>query len=384
MKKSNFKQLKILTIICAIIASFFSSSNNSHHYFNVDIDPLIQIHNDNLDSILDVLPSLRFSNLYSLSATIDAAETKFYDENIGRPLAIKRSNYLSAKSALAYSSKDKKILFSKNPEEKIQPASLTKLFVIDYIYTIFNDNDVVNVDEDILSIVPEDSSVANLTPGKYYVSNLVAAMLVPSGNDAAYALCYAAASKLTEATTLSPQEGLNLFISYLDNYLKNEGYNDTSISNCSGFSYEDKSSCNDLLKVSIKLLENNNIKRIINSPIYYCSNVDGTNFEWINTNRCLHKNSIFYDQRITGFKTGSLDSIYNLISVIENDDEIILISLASPDNINRYYSNLYLMKEIGLDLSAEAAGIEITDEYIQEERFLEEQENLESLLPEIA
>ncbi len=315
---------------------------------------------------------------------VSAEEWRYYDEDNNRTTAIRRSNYLAADTALIYSKNRDEIMFESNSDKKIAPASLAKLFVIDYIYSIFDDSELISVDTNILELVPEDSSVANIVPGNYYVSNLVAGMLVPSGNDAAYALCYAAAQKISGNSNIAPQEGLDLFIENLATYLKEQGYNDTIISNCSGFSYDDSSSCKDLLKVSKKLLENSYIRKVIQSPTYSSTNADGVRFEWVNTNRALQENSVFYDKRIKGFKTGSLNEIYNLISVLETaDDEYILIELAAKDNIRRYYSNVYLMKQIGLDLSAEAAGVSLTPEEIEAERQAEEHDKLDALLPEI-
>lgn len=69
-------------------------------------------------------------------------------------------------------------------------ASLTKLFAIDYALSKVNLEDIVEVNQEVLDIVPAGSSLANLKVGEYTVKQIMEAMLVPSGNDAAYALAY--------------------------------------------------------------------------------------------------------------------------------------------------------------------------------------------------
>ena len=50
--------------------------------------------------------------------------------------------------------------------------------------------DIVDVNQEVLELVPAGSSLANLYAGEYTVKQIMEAMLVPSGNDAAYALAY--------------------------------------------------------------------------------------------------------------------------------------------------------------------------------------------------
>ena len=81
-------------------------------------------------------------------------------------------------------------LFYEGDSQLPTVASLAKLFVIDYALEKVDLDDVVEVNQEVLELVPAGSSLANLTAGEYTVKQIMEAMLVPSGNDAAYALAY--------------------------------------------------------------------------------------------------------------------------------------------------------------------------------------------------
>ena len=92
----------------------------------------------------------------------------------------------NAKSLIAVDLSNNNDFVSKRANEQQTPASLAKLFVIDYATTLVDLDDVVLAKNEAISLTKQGSSVANIKEKKYYVKNLFAAMLVPSGNDAAY------------------------------------------------------------------------------------------------------------------------------------------------------------------------------------------------------
>ena len=70
-------------------------------------------------------------------------------------------------------------LFYEGDSQLPTVASLAKLFVIDYALTKVNLEDVIEVNQEVLDLVPAGSSLANLKVGKYTVKEIMEAMLVP-------------------------------------------------------------------------------------------------------------------------------------------------------------------------------------------------------------
>mgnify|MGYP001339149521 CR=1 FL=1 len=96
-----------------------------------------------------------------------------------------------ALSFSVYDMEQGKYLFYEGDSQLPTVASLAKLFVIDSALEKVNLEDIVEVNQEVLDLVPAGSSLANLKAGEYTVKQIMEGLLVPSGNDAAYALaCY--------------------------------------------------------------------------------------------------------------------------------------------------------------------------------------------------
>lgn len=321
------------------------------------------------------------------SAELFAAENSFPDEYPSRSQALRAAEDFKAEAALVYDLKNKTILFEKDSDKEVSPASLTKLFVIDFVLHFMKLEDTVEVTQETLDMVPEGSSIAALRPGKYSVYHLVGGMLIPSGNDAALALAVGAARTLKGDPNCDGDFALSVFNETFSKYLKEENYSASSLSTPSGFSYEDRSSAKDLLRVCLHLLENDHsgrLQSLMKSANYEGKSADGQAISWINTNRTLQKESLFFDRRAEGIKTGSLENCYNLITLIKDPEKTCLcITLGAPDEVRRYTDNMYLMKKAGLSLDASAAGYEESAEERAYEQNRKKQEELEKEIPEI-
>ncbi|URW85972.1 hypothetical protein M5E86_20950 [Blautia wexlerae] len=95
----------------------------------------------------------------------------------------------NAKSLILVDCSDDEIFVSKNENEPQIPASLAKLFVIEYASTLADLDSIVVADYGAISLTKPGSSVAQIKEKEYFLHNLFAAMLVPSGNDAALCGC---------------------------------------------------------------------------------------------------------------------------------------------------------------------------------------------------
>ncbi|MDO5718088.1 MAG: serine hydrolase [Tissierellia bacterium] len=243
---------------------------------------------------------------------------------------------LSSKAVGVYNLNSGEIIFEKSPDLKVAPASLAKLFVIDYALTILDMDEIVYIGEEIY-LVQEDSSLAYIQPGEMKVEDIIKAMLIPSGNDAANALAAASGRRIAGEETLNPQDAIDLFIDRLGEYLLQEGYQNTNITVPSGYNDENYTNIIDLKKVSFKLLENPVISNIVSSPYYIYTDDNGNTLKWENTNEMLNTSSRYYNPDITGVKTGSLDNNYNLISRYSRDEDYLIIVIGAGHASTRYY-----------------------------------------------
>ncbi len=102
----------------------------------------------------------------------------------------------------------------------IYPASTTKLLTALTALSILDPETVVEAGEEV-RLIKEHSSIAYILPGhKLSVEMLIEAMLLPSGNDAAYVLAAACGKKLSADDGMQPQKAVDTFVSEMNAYAK--------------------------------------------------------------------------------------------------------------------------------------------------------------------
>ena len=207
----------------------------------------------------------------------------------------------NAKSLIAVDLSNNNDFVSKRANEQQTPASLAKLFVIDYATTLVDLDDVVLAKNEAISLTKQGSSVANIKEKKYYVKNLFAAMLVPSGNDAAYVLADYCGGIISPKATTS-KERIEVFMKNLNEYLKQNDYKDTILYDPSGFDTEAHTTVLDLKEVVMDLLKNEWFKDIVSQTSYTATLPDGSMQTWKNTNTFLDPTSEYYNKNVIGVK----------------------------------------------------------------------------------
>lgn len=238
-----------------------------------------------------------------------------------------------------------KYLFYEGDGQLPTVASLSKLFAIDYALTKVKPEDIFEANEATLMLVPAGSSLANLIPGTYTAKQIMQAMLVPSGNDAAYVMAYNI-GKMDLGDGYSAKEYVNHFVKNHSAYLVREGYSKTDLFDPSGFSTQAATNLEDINRVTLKLLNYDFVKECIGESSFTIKTKQG-NFTWKNTNEFLDKNSPFYNEHIKGVKTGTMASSYNIIALYEKDGKKYLITcLASHSNKERYQAVWAAIKTI--------------------------------------
>lgn len=249
---------------------------------------------------------------------------------------------ITSKSLLLVNLTDNKVILNRNGSTPVLPASLNKLFTIRYALTLMDRFDQVKVTRSALDLAHVNGSSAGLTPGTYYVNNLLAAMLVPSGNDAAYALAAYGGRKLL-GPGHSTKAYVDAFMSGLRAYLKRNGYTVSQPTDASGDSSADRSTAWEVYRVANDLMKYGWFLDMVKTESYTTILPNGTSLTWRNSNRCLRTDHEFYDPSVTGLKTGSYFAINNLASVFRsNGKDYIMVSLGSTVTDGRYKDRILL------------------------------------------
>ena len=119
---------------------------------------------------------------------------------------------LTLPHALLIRENTKEVLYAKDALQKIWPASMTKCMTALLTIEHFPDLSVtITAGEEALAGLTDDSSLAGIVPGmSYTVADLLTALLLPSGNDAANVLAYAVSGSIPSFVELMNQKALEL------------------------------------------------------------------------------------------------------------------------------------------------------------------------------
>lgn len=207
---------------------------------------------------------------------------------------------------LVYDATNDQLVFEDTREgSKLYPASVTKLYSSWVALQILEPDEVVTIGDE-LKLVHEGSSVADLRAGQRpYVRNLVAGMMLPSGNDAAIVLAVAAGRKLAEDEALDPEEAMYTFVDEMNRKGQELGFERSHFANPDGWHSGSHYTCiQDMVKVAKLALADPTISRYIRRAEDDVTFASGHTLTWENTNKLLDEEEPYYRSDAIGMKTG--------------------------------------------------------------------------------
>ena len=206
------------------------------------------------------------------------------------------------------------VLYQKNPQVKLAPASTTKLMTALVAMDYFKMDDILTV-----KTVITEGRVMGLAGGdKLTFENLLYGALVHSGNDAAFTIAE------------NYPGGVDNFVKKMNAKAKDIYLLDTSFTNPVGF--EDShhfTTAKDLARLAAYALNNSNIAKIVGTPNITVADVNFTKFYRLeNVNELLGK-----IPGVLGVKTGWTENAGECLvtAVTRNSREILLVVLGSKD-----------------------------------------------------
>ena len=253
---------------------------------------------------------------------------------------------ITSSHVFVYDSATERIIFSQGDlQERIAPASLTKLYTAWVALQYLDPEIVITAGEEVTMIDPE-SSVAFIYKGqRISVEMCVEGMLLQSGNDAAYALAVAAGRAISQNPELSVTAAIGVFAGKMNELALEKGLENTHFSNPDGIDTPGHyTSMEDLVKISLLAMEEPLIRKYASMVADSVTYISGETADWKNTNQLLHSQSQFYCAEAFGLKTGSTENAGKcLISAFTKEDGYLIIGvLGSPDDPQRYVDTLHL------------------------------------------
>lgn len=240
---------------------------------------------------------------------------------------------LISEAAILMDNKTGKILYDKNSNKKMYPASTTKIVTAILTLEHCNLNDVVNVSYNAVMSIPDGYSTANLQIGEQLtVEQLLQVLLVHSANDAANVLAEHVGGSIDS------------FVSMMNTKVNEIGLSNTHFTNTYGKHDENHyTTAHDLAIIMQYCIKNESFRKISGSAS--CA-IPATNLsnprKYTSTNELVDPSNKNYYQYLTAGKTGFTTQAGDcLVSCsYKNDLELICVILGGKTvngNSTRFY-----------------------------------------------
>ena len=259
---------------------------------------------------------------------------------------------LTATTAFVYNMDAGRMVYAGgDPDAKLAPASLTKLLTAYTAEQFMDMNMAVTVGEEVMWIDPE-SSIAMLRPGQQLtVKMLIQGMMLPSGNDAAYALAVAGGRVLSGNPNMDRRTAINVFVSEMNEQARLLGMINSQFKNPDGIDATGHySTVKDLITLSNVVFQSELIMECASTAKLDLVLLSGETITWLNSNYLLHEESEFYTPNCIGLKTGSTQNAGKCVITLfrQDDGSYLMIGvLGSSGDNHRFADTLILYNKFG-------------------------------------
>ncbi len=255
---------------------------------------------------------------------------------------------ISAASAILLDNKTGKVLYNKNENRKMYPASTTKILTAIIVIENCNLDTIATASYDAIMSIPDGYSTANIQIGEQLtIEQLLELLLVHSANDAANVL-----AEFVGGSTDS-------FVSIMNTKINELGLTNSHFTNVYGLHDDNHyTTAHDLAFIMKYCLNNNTFRKIAGqaSCAIPATNKYGTR-SYNSTNELLVPNSTYYYKYLTTGKTGFTSQAKECLvsSAYKNNLELIGVVLGSTNrfadtrNIYEYAYSNYSIKTIATE-----------------------------------
>ena len=246
-------------------------------------------------------------------------------------------------SAGIYDYDNDKILYGKNLDSPVEPASTTKLMTA-YVASKYLQPDSIITVRAELNLMEWNTSKAGVYKGlRMTFAEMLKCLLLPSGCDAAYAIAAAAAKAYSGDPDMNAGSALATFIALMNIEAKEMGMTGTTWKNPDGFPDDDRpyTTAHDMLICGAYAYSVPVIRETVKMKYATAYAANGKAFSgFTNTNELLDSRSDRYYQYCVGMKTGSHSSALQCLvsAAVKDGRTFIAVVYRCPDKYARYYA----------------------------------------------
>ena len=256
------------------------------------------------------------------------------------------ADMIYARSAILIQADTGEVLFEKNADELMYPASTTKIMTAYIALQMADlDNDIVTVSQNAIDLVPATYTKVPLVAGEQVnMLDLINAMMVVSGNDAANAIAEYISGSIDAFAGLMNQTAQMLGCSESTHFTNPSGVQDTS----------HYTTARDMVIIAQAAMQDSRFREIVSNTTYdmpASEKEDGSaahpHRTLVGKTNILNPESDYYYRYAIGIKTGyTYDAGYCFVGAANNGG-IELISVVLYDGDTRRYIDTRRLFEYG-------------------------------------
>lgn len=226
----------------------------------------------------------------------------------------------NAKSIILYECNSDTLMYAWNADEQLYPASFVKIITGLIAVERADISTQITVRQDVLNTLPNDAVSAELQPGEIIsLQDLLYCMMVLSANDAAAVIAdYICGSQ-------------EAFVAEMNAYAQELGCTGTTFMNVHGLHHESQvTTARDTARILAVAMKNETFAEIFNTAFYRVPATNKSASRRLETVNHLINNqeyAIYYDERVTGGRTGVTDDGYRCIASASEADGLQMISV---------------------------------------------------------
>ena len=235
-----------------------------------------------------------------------------------------RPEDIEGEAAIVLDEKTGTVLYEKNADQKLYPASTTKVMTLLLALEYGHLNDIVTIPKDV-NKVPADSSLVPVTPGeKMPFIDLLYGLMMHSGNDAAMAVGVIVAGSVDNFVALMNQKARDL------------GCENTHFANPHGYMDETHyTTARDLAIIAREAMKSDTFREIVSAKSYTMSATEKREtLKLATTNSMFVKTSPYYYQYEVGVKTGYHSKAMHCFvgAATKGDTSLVSVTLKTTKN----------------------------------------------------
>lgn len=246
---------------------------------------------------------------------------------------------IKSEAAILTDLKTGRVLYSKNADKELYPASTTKIMTGILALEHGNLSDTVTASVAALApITNEDSHMGILIGEQFTLEQLIYGMLVYSANDAANVIATHIAG--------TPEN----FVQIMNEKAAELGMDNTNFVNTYGIHDDEHyTTAEDMVTLTRYAMKNEKFREIVKTPIYKIPPTEKytTERNLPNTNLFLSsfRSAEFYNKNVIGVKTGSTDAAgYCLVTASANEaTELLTVVFKAPNRATSYTDSKKLL-----------------------------------------